>query len=106
MERGIGNILFNIWLLIFENYPQQPEDGFIIEQQSRSSLYSCSHSVKTSAEFSWHNLVFLFDDCSIDHDALSLKFLSKLRATCVRDSMDNINIVRVVYNQKDYKKDK
>ena len=38
-----------------------------------------------------------------------LSFLSKLRVTCVRDSMDNIKIVRVIYNQnnrEDYKKDK
>ena len=78
LERGIGDILFNIRLLIFKNYPQQPEDGFIIEQQSGSSLYSCSHSVKTSVEFSWHNLVFLFYYCNIDHYALSLNFFFKI----------------------------
>ena len=53
--------------------------------------------------------MFLLYYYNIDHDALSLKFLSKLRATCVRDPMDNIKIVRVIYNQNNqevYKKDK
>ena len=93
----------------FLKLPQLSDVGFTIEQQSSSTLYSYSHSAKTSAEFSRHNLAFLLNYCNIDHYALSLKFLSKLRVTCVRDSMDNIKIVRVIYiqnNREDYKRDK
>ena len=97
-------LTFNFWKL-----SQLPEDGFIIEQQSNTSLYSCSYSAKTSAEFSRNNLVFLLYYYNINYYALSLKFLSKLKAIFVRDSMDNIKIVRVIYNQnnrEDYIGDK
>ena len=96
-------LTFNFWKL-----PQLPLDGFIIEQQSSTSLYSCSYSAKTSTEFSWNNLVFLLYYYNIYYYSLSLKFLSKLKAIFVRDSMDNIKIVRIIYNQnnrEDYKRD-
>ena len=77
-EKRNSRYTFQYLTFNFLKLSQLPEDGFIIEQQSRSSLYSCSHSVKTSAEFSWHHLVFLLYYCNIDHYALSLKFFIKI----------------------------